>query len=528
MILDSVFDDLKSIIDFSEITIYKYIDAQMRLVTYRGPTPPVGALSISLDPSEIILSANQEEQDFQPIIWYDLDQNEKEKSYRFLREKVLGKNCLNSRSRLLVPLRGNDDEIYFFQIGHKDPGAFTEEQIESVITFGEKRIKIIKSAEQFATFQQRAYEAEILLSIQLAITSHLDSAKLLQLITNNALQLTFVHTSLIVLIENNDPVLVALSGKELVGLSISNHSEKNNFMVSNYVKTKGVTSISRIELGLIASRLFSNLPFLFAPIEIQSQIIGIIIVADKRLGIFDDDDQRRLQMLASAASVGLENAWAYQQARHFAVLEERARLAGEMHDELAQSLSYLKLQVSIVEQHISAGDQSQTSAILNEMRTILNDTYTLVREDVFNLQQSKGSTKGFLDSLEEYLDEYRIFYGVNADLIIEMDKIPTFSSDTEVQIIRSIQESLSNIRRHAQANQVWVRFSQEFDQLVVSIQDDGRGFDVNETLQTIKQHYGLKIMRERVGSFGGHLEITSEPGIGTKVCIHIPRNKWVN
>ena len=228
-----------------------------------------------------------------------------------------------------------------------------------------------------------------------------------------------------------------------------------------------------------------------------------------------------LKTIGDQVGAALANAFKYQNARYLAAVEERDRLAWEMHDSLAQALAYLKLKASLTDELLAGGEIDKAKANLREVREIAGETYTDVREAIFSLRESALST-GFLPALERYLTEYRTTYGVEVFLNVEEGLNPTFAAETGVQLYRIIQEALTNVRKHADACRAWVRVSRENGFWRITVEDDGRGFAPSAMHRNGEQPYGIQIMRERAESVGAALELTSEPGRGTRVTIQAP------
>jgi signal transduction histidine kinase len=124
--------------------------------------------------------------------------------------------------------------------------------------------------------------------------------------------------------------------------------------------------------------------------------------------------------------------------------------------------------------------------------------------------------------LQEYFDEYTIHYGVKIHLETGGHNLVGFSPMVATQLLRIIQEALTNIRKHAKVNNARVRFHELGDQAIISIEDEGLGFDDEQIGNNDEQQFGLKIMRERAESVGGCLEIKSRPGVGTSIIIWVP------
>lgn len=171
---------------------------------------------------------------------------------------------------------------------------------------------------------------------------------------------------------------------------------------------------------------------------------------------------------------------------------------------------------------LARGETDQVQASLLELKGIAKETYTDVREAIFNLRATVSSGPGLLLTLQEYLAEYRAHYGVDARLVAGDESAVELPADVGIQVIRIIQEALTNVRKHASASKAWVRFEQTGGQVRITVEDDGRGFDPARVVGGGRQHFGLQIMRERAESVGGSLELDSRPDQGTQVVVQVP------
>lgn len=262
--------------------------------------------------------------------------------------------------------------------------------------------------------------------------------------------------------------------------------------------------------------------YLAVPLQRGECFFGLVEVMTRQRRRFLLRDAQLLMRLAHHVVVAIENAQLFQQLRYLATLEERDRLAREMHDNLAQALGYLNVKASITDDLLSSGKIDQAQESLSEMKKVTKLVYTDVREAIFNLRTTTSFRIGLLPTLEEYLAEYQAHYGVDTRLVIENGDARGFSPEVASQLLRIIQEALTNVRKHASARKVLIRYNQVDSQVCISIEDDGRGFDMGAAGEEERQHFGLQIMSERAESISGSLEIDSHPGQGTRVIIRAP------
>lgn len=209
----------------------------------------------------------------------------------------------------------------------------------------------------------------------------------------------------------------------------------------------------------------------------------------------------------------------FEQVRRLAILEERDRLAREMHDSLGQVLGFVNLKAKVAEDLITRGRAAEAGDELAQMRSAVQDAYEEVRQAILSLRTTPH-VEGLVPSLREYAGRLREQTGL--DVRVESSDGLDFPPAVEAQVIRIVQEALTNVRKHAAARRVTVRFAREGRDVQVTISDDGRGFDVAAVEAAKGMRFGLLTMRERAESIGGVLAVRSRPGEGTTVELRIP------
>jgi signal transduction histidine kinase len=229
-----------------------------------------------------------------------------------------------------------------------------------------------------------------------------------------------------------------------------------------------------------------------------------------------------------------------QRIKELAIVEERSRLSREIHDGLAQLLAYIMIKIDVVETLLRAGRLGEAERELEQVRKACNDAYGDVREAITGLRPELFDDRDFITILKDLLQRFNGDTGLETDLeivgfdsdIVKAEQL--FPPAVSVQLLRVVQEALSNIRKHAQAHYVSIQLSLENSSsgsadsganpahpLRLKISDDGAGFDP-ANLKHNGKHFGQTIMRERVESLGGALELFSRPGNGTTLLITLP------
>ena len=199
-------------------------------------------------------------------------------------------------------------------------------------------------------------------------------------------------------------------------------------------------------------------------------------------------------------------------------LQERERLAREMHDGLAQNLAAINLNVHRAKKLLEAEDFPELGEELGHIQSAVNLSYTEVRQSLYDLKASQSLQQGFWKTLRKQAVDFERSTGVPVVLEPLPDEQEPWTDSAAVQILRIVQESLANVRKHAAARMVTIRAAREDNQVKICIIDDGKGF-VPIPAGEVGHHFGLSIMEERAESVGGHVAVHSEPGVGTTVTI---------
>jgi len=256
---------------------------------------------------------------------------------------------------------------------------------------------------------------------------------------------------------------------------------------------------------------------LVVPLRIKERTRGSLVLWATQPDVFTRRRARLVNVLAGQLSLLVENHQLYAQAEHKAALAERARLAREIHDGLAQTLGYLKLRAAQITRWLDEGQIQRVDDGLQELRGLLAETYLDTREAIDGLRLKTGD--GPLDAwLEQVLADFGNLSGIR----VKTTPPPEWSLPPEAhaQLWRVVQEALSNIRKHADATQVTLEWDAGPFGLTLRIADNGCGFDAAD-VPPISQH-GLRIMRERAELLNADLQIVSQPGAGTQVLLRLP------
>jgi PAS domain S-box-containing protein len=254
------------------------------------------------------------------------------------------------------------------------------------------------------------------------------------------------------------------------------------------------------------------------PLQFDGNLVGGIWVGRFASHSFTSTDLVGLESIADQTVVALQHALMAARLQSLAVLEERSRIAREMHDSLAQILGYMGLQVQTLDAMVRQGDLEGTLAELDLTRENIKVAQADVRENILSLRTTLAGSTGVIKALEEYVTEFGLQTGKVTNLKAEIEGIPKLSPLAEVQMVRIVQEALANIRKHAKAENVLVILSERDGCMSITISDDGIGFNSSNE----RHQFGLQTMHERAEIAGGELVVKSTPGKGTVVDLRLP------
>lgn len=230
------------------------------------------------------------------------------------------------------------------------------------------------------------------------------------------------------------------------------------------------------------------------------------------------EEQALIETMAGHLGGGIEGLRTAAAERESAVAAERGLLAQELHDSIAQSLAFLKIQVALLRDAVQRGDDAASAQAIGELEAGVLESTLDVRELLLHFR-TRADADDIEAALRITLQKFQHQSGIAAELQVKGHGVP-LPADARVQVLHVLQEALSNVRKHARATRVRVHV-QQAPEWRFEVWDDGCGFD--PTGAPGAAHVGLDIMRERASRIGADLEIRSRPGEGTCVGLTVSR-----
>jgi signal transduction histidine kinase len=209
--------------------------------------------------------------------------------------------------------------------------------------------------------------------------------------------------------------------------------------------------------------------------------------------------------------------------RALAMFQERDRVARELHDSLGQVLGFVKMQAGSARALLARNQVPEADACLARLAAVAQDAHADVREYILGARAGMSAGGGFLPALEDYLRRFRENYGIAARLDVAAElSAQALEPTVEAQLLRIIQEALTNVRKHARARGVDIRLGVSNGRAEAVVRDDGAGFEAAALESAEGQTFGLRFMRERAEEVGGAVQVRSAPGQGTQIIISVP------
>jgi signal transduction histidine kinase len=262
---------------------------------------------------------------------------------------------------------------------------------------------------------------------------------------------------------------------------------------------------------------------LAAPLQRRGTTIGSLAIGTAARRTYDVDDLETLSSLANQAAIAIENDRLQRELRGLAISAERERIAREMHDGLAQVLGYVNAKSQAVEALLADGRVDDARTQMTELASAARSMYVDVREAIMGLSTPLGE-----GSLSGALDAYAHRFSEASKLAVAVESAsPHLGDDLRPEVVanvmRIVQEALTNVRKHAAAQRVVIHLAGQPDGLAITVEDDGRGFDPSsEPGPADWPHFGRETIRQRAAAIGASASWDSAPGRGTRLRVVVP------
>lgn len=441
-------------------------------------------------------------------------------------------------SILCYPLQNKSGTIGAIEVINKKTGTFTQTDLRLLSWLSIPAVNAIENARLFEAQRIARQQAEMLREATSTLTSVLDPDQVLERILVHLERVIPYDSACVFLKEDQQLRIVAGRGRQVEQKQVVGriqHSADNALYHRIETSRQPVIlpnarvdpDFSTWENGLTYIRGWMGVPLVA-----KNEVIGYVTLDSHRVDAYGPTDAELAQAFANQAAVAIENARLFEQVsigrrrlqslshRLVEVQEkERRYVARELHDEAGQALALLKLELRLLEQDLDKPD------VIREHLTALNRTTSYVSENLHRLAKDLHPATlehlGLVPALRQFVESF----GKQHHLILHFETIgldhQRLPQTIEINLYRIVQEALANSVRHAQATHASVLIERRAASLVAIAEDNGSGFNLDETART-SGRLGLLSMRERAEMMGGVFEIESSPGSGTTVYVEIP------
>jgi signal transduction histidine kinase len=417
-------------------------------------------------------------------------------------------------SALAVPVFGNSRVmglVIAMRLGRDEP--FTINQVSLAEAISGSIALALENAQLYQATRDRLVETQSLHQVSLALLQKLELEEVLQIVCIEAQRMTGAKGSSIGLMEGEEWLRIMYStgdsmekpGRVPIGQSLPGMAVMRG-------EPQIINNRPGIKNSLTAE---SPVSLLAAPLKVQGQIIGVLDVVNKEHG-FSKEDVRLIELFANQAALAVENTRLAKQVQEMAVVQERHRLSRELHDSVNQLLYGMALYTQAAQRKLESGDINAVRSHLNNLEDSSREALKEMRLLIFELRPSVLDSAGLKNALIQRLKNVEEQVGLVTAFKWKVN-VP-LDSKIEEMLYGISQEALNNVVKHARAKNVTVHLIQSGHKLIMKIEDDGTGFNVQAKG---KGGIGLRTMRERAESQNSNLVIKSAPGEGTSLMVEV-------
>ena len=424
--------------------------------------------------------------------------------------------ALDIRSILLVPIRLGGQVLGMalnYTLG--EMYAITQENVELASGIANSVALAVENARLYGETRQRLAESQGVQRVTTSLLRKNSLQEVLEIICNEALNLTDATGSAVLLLDENGSLKVTSAVGEI--LSTLNRLPVNGSLAGRTVLSEQpafFNDVSGISLDYLHD--LGIISLLAAPLKVESTIIGVLDVINK-VGGFTREDLRIISLFADQAAIVIDQTRLHQQVEQMAVMEERQRLARELHDSVTQALYSVNLYAEAARRALMAGKKEVTLENLKELRQMTREALLDMRMLVFELHPSILEKEGLEAALQSRLASVESRSGLKTEIHVEgQGRLPLV---LEEELYRIAQEGLNNAVRHARARSVKIELKYTQAGVSLMLSDDGTGFNL-ETADD-SGGMGLRGIKERVRKMDGNLLIESSREAGTRLTVTV-------
>lgn len=367
---------------------------------------------------------------------------------------------------------------------------------------------------------QRTRELEALAAVNREITSHLAISEVLSSVTKKVRELSGADVASLCLLDQEGKVL-NLHAVDGLNDSVRQMSSSTEHPMVGRVLLKSCLHPCELQSCEGACQIIDRkflASHLAVSLKSKDQVIGALCIGSQKANAFRPEIKTMLSQLAEVTAVALENSRLYQQAEYLATLEERQRIASEMHDGSLQTLSFIRIMAHWAKDQMIQGDSEKALSSLEQIERAEDQAEQEIRRAIASLEDDFPVDYTLQEQLTSMANEMS-----KGNIPIEYQsevKFPiVLDSHESEQALRIVREAITNAQKHSRSDRILVIlcFDESIHQISLKVKDFGIGFDVMETVKDGRAHFGMKIMQARAARLGGEVCIHSAVSSGTEL-----------
>ena len=377
--------------------------------------------------------------------------------------------------------------------------------------------------------EERTRELSTLLEISHNVTSTLELKSLLGLILEHLKVVADYDGATVTIVEGEHLVIIDYRGTERESMLGWRFPLKQLGLIWETIRRQEVVIIGDVSsdtplalayrqaVGDLQSTIIaSTCAWMAIPMMLKERVMGVLNLSSREPHSFTARHATLALGIANQAAIAIENARLYEQAQELAALEERQKLARELHDSVSQALYGISLGTHAARTAL-ARDPQQVAEALDYVLSLTEAGLAEMRALIFELRPESLETEGLVSALAKQAAALQARHEIL--VFSELCDEPDLSLRVKQELYRIVQEAMHNTVKHAHANKIDLRLERTAEGMTLEVCDNGTGFD---TTASFPGHLGLHSMRERVAKLGGAFEIESTKSAGTSVCVRIP------
>ncbi len=539
-LLGKILDKLGTVLEFDAASIMTLENDHLEVAAYRGSISQEKALNLEFFLEEA--GANREviERE-EPVVVSDVRSDEPlAREIQMAAREKSGDTFDYLQCWMGVPLIYQDEALGMLTLNHREAGHYSFRDAEVAVAFANQVGVAIENArlfeaekERLASSERRRRVAEGLRETMGIINSSQSLVKVLETVLDQIYAILNADGGAILRLEKKeygeDGFLARLTTKnapeefrevDRVSLSRSDLDQKTlnkrplvlEDLSKEVVEDYYISSTMK-QLGRVVQERFGA--SISTPLVMGEELYGVIILYYDKPREFSDEEVSLATTFADQASIAIENARLSKKAEEAAVIEERNRMARELHDSVTQSLYSVTLFAEAAKRMADQGNPEQVRSHLENVERMSQQALKEMRLLIYQMRSPGKTSSHFEDKIKSRLETVERRSGVESS--VEVKGSPDLSEEEVEELYLITQEALNNAQKHAEATRVDVLLDARDEDIRLKVSDDGRGFDPSKARES--GGMGLNNMKERADKIGAEFSIESEPGKGTMIYV---------